>query len=87
MLIPWISVTAIGLWAGFRLHSRAAGTPPVIGAGVVGAWVGFLVGGFAGAVFDVLMIGGFWPFLFGHVGAAVLGRIAASNRARAAIGA
>ena len=83
MLIPIISVTAIGLAVALRHHNRDVGAGPLAGAGLTGAWVGFLVFGLAGVIADVLLFGHVWPLLFGHLGAYGTARLAVSNRARA----
>lgn len=83
MIVPLLSVSLIGIVV--ALNRRGPGLPagPLVGAGLAGAWIGFLAGGALGALVDVFIIGGFWPFLVGHAGALAVARLASGNRARA----
>ena len=84
MLIPFISVTAIGLWAAL---SRPEGTAPDgsragrIGAGVACAWLGFVGGAVVGMVVGWLLPFGFWAVLGGHLAAWWLAHRAVANHA------
>ncbi len=81
MIIPFLTVTLIGAVVALNRRPAAAPLPPLMGAGIAGAWVGFVLGGILGVFVDLLIIGGFWPFLLGHAGALALARVTASNRA------
>ena len=85
MIVPFLTVTAIGLWTASSRRGGRVSAGPIAGAGVVGAWLGFLAGAVAGGVVDLVLFGGFWPVLVGHVGAVAVSRLAVSNRARAAL--
>lgn len=85
MFIPFISVTLIGLAVAARRQNSRVGLGPLVGAGLVGAWIGFAVFGTAGIVADLILFGGFWPLLFGHLGALGTARLAVGNRAKAAL--
>lgn len=85
MFIPLLSVSAIGAAVALRRQGAAVGTGPLLGAGLAGAWIGFLLGGAVGVVADVVLFGGFWPVLLGHVGALAMARTTVRNRGRAAL--
>lgn len=85
MLIPFVSVSVIGLWAALRRPRSRVGTGPMALAGLVGAWAGFLAGSLTGGLIDLVVLGGFWPFVVGHVGAVMVAKVAVTNRARMAL--
>lgn len=74
MLIPLISVSLIGLVAGLAGLTRRA-PAVVLFRCLLAAWMGFAVGAMLGLVVDVLLFGGFWIALIGHIGA-----VAAASR-------
>ncbi|HUG85171.1 MAG TPA: hypothetical protein VMM13_11430 [Euzebya sp.] len=68
MLFPLVSVSLIGLLAGIAgLTLRAPAA--VLFRCMLAAWLGFSVGALLGLAVDVLLLGGFWLGLIGHVGA------------------
>lgn len=85
MVVPILSVTAIGLFVALRRQHGTAPTRALAGAGVAGAWAGFLVFFLIGVLADILLLGAVWPMLIGHLGAYGVARLAAGNRARAGV--
>lgn len=70
MLMPFLSVTAIGLLAGVAGHLVRDGDHAVL-RGFFGAWAGFAAGGLVGLVLDVTTQSGQWVPVLGHLGAVV----------------
>lgn len=72
MLMPTFSVTAIGLVGALTaLLLRVQPLASAFGRGLLGAWVGFLLGGVLGGVIDVITANGIFIAYVGHLGAVV----------------
>lgn len=71
MVMPVLSVTAIGLLVGLigGVYRSNAGQGLI--RGVIGAWVGFAAGAIPGVILDVSTAGGSWLPWLGHAGALV----------------
>jgi hypothetical protein len=70
--MPVASVTLIGLFgAVVALASRGWSSRAALGRGLVGAWVGFVVGGTVGLMVDVVSHSGQYVAILGHLGAIV----------------
>ena len=80
MLFPTLSVTLIGLAVGGIVAVISGRGKRSILPALIGAWIGFLLGGLAGVVIDVVARSGIWVVIAGH-GAALVGSIVASARA------
>lgn len=82
MLLPTLSVTAIGLVVGLvgaiGLRRLSLGC---VGWSLAGAWAGFLAGGVPGVLVDVVLGTGVWLAVIGH-GGAVVGAVFALRHAR-----
>ena len=80
MLVPGLSVTAIGIPAPGLVSMRRdelslrTGLPRA----VVGAWAGFVVGAVVGVTVDVIAGTGVWVPIVGHAVAACAGALAAT---------
>lgn len=70
MLMPWVSVSAIGLLVGLVGAVRGNARLKSLTGGFAGAWLGFAVGALAGLTFDVWAQTGTTLAMAGHVGAA-----------------
>lgn len=84
MLIPILSVSAIGAFIALRRQTSNVGAGPLMAAGLTGAWAGYLAGWLAGILVDIILIAGFWPVLVGHLAAVGTARLAVHNRNRQA---
>ncbi|MFC7406039.1 hypothetical protein [Georgenia alba] len=71
MLMPTLSVTAIGLVVAAVWMIRGRPATATLLKGLVGAWLGFLAGALVGVVFDVVLLDGIYVALFGHAFAVV----------------
>ena len=88
MLLPTITVTVIGLLfaaIAAAVHRRAAAW--VVLLGVVGAWVGYLVGAGAGRVLDAATASDRMLDVFGHLGAIVVAAWVVDRYAAIGVGA
>jgi ribose/xylose/arabinose/galactoside ABC-type transport system permease subunit len=75
MLTPTFSVSAIGLVGALAaLLLRRQPARSAFGRGLLGAWVGFLLGGVLGVVIYVVTLNGAFVVYLGHLGA-LLGTI------------
>jgi hypothetical protein len=84
MLMPALSVTLIGLAiaaAGIITHRPVL---PALLRGLVGAWLGFLLGGLIGLVLDVVLTDGVFVALLGHIGAAATAAVVVARGSRPA---
>ena len=77
MLMPFLSVTAIGLVVGAIGHLVRGGDHAVL-RGFFGAWAGFATGALIGLVLDITTHSGHWIPLLGHL-VAVLGSISSQR--------
>ena len=71
MLFPTLSVTVIGLLV--SLVALLKGAPRSwrsLALGVVGTWMGFIVGGIVGVTVDVILATGIYVAIVGHLAAA-----------------
>jgi hypothetical protein len=84
MLMPALSVTAIGLAVGMSAWVVRGGFVNLVSGSLVGAWLGFLVGAFVGVVIDVIARSGEGVVIVGHLAAAV-GAIVVTVRAQRAV--
>lgn len=84
MLMPTLSVTAIGVLAGLVAIGLRRRPASALLRGLLGAWLGFLAGAVVGGAADVLAGTGGLLALVGHLGA-VAGAAAAVTRARPAV--
>ncbi len=71
MFFPLLSVTLIGLAFALRAPADVGSQSTAARIGITGAWMGFVLGAIAGFFIEVVMIGGFWVGLIGHIGAFV----------------
>ncbi|QRY61312.1 hypothetical protein JVX90_12860 [Gordonia sp. PDNC005] len=88
MLLPTITVTAIGLLfaaVAAAVHRRAAAW--VVLLGVVGAWIGYLIGAGTGRVLDAAADSDRMLDVFGHLGAIVVAAWAVDRFAAVGVGA
>ena len=70
MLMPFVSVTVIGLIGGaFVARSRRLDPGGPVGLGVLGAWLGFIGGAIVGVTIDVVAHTGIYVAVLGHLGA------------------
>lgn len=69
MLMPALSVTLIGIAVAMVGMARRRPRPAMLRRGLVGAWLGFLVGAMPGVLLDVILADGVYLPLFGHVAA------------------
>ena len=73
MLMPLASVTLIGLLGALVVVGSHRWSPgAALGRGLLGAWVGFVVGAIVGVTIDVVSHDGAWVAILGHL-AAVMG--------------
>src|SRR5690606_31661684 len=82
MLMPGLSVTLIGIAIAALGMVRYKRALPVLGRGLVGAWVGFACLALIGLAIDILLFDGVYVAILGHLGAAAGAGIAVA-RARA----
>lgn len=82
MVMPFLSVTVIGLLVGSAGHF-INGRPHALWRAFFGAWAGFAAGGLLGLVLDVTLQSGRWVAVLGHtlavVGAALSQRLELSE--------
>ncbi len=76
MLVPLVTVSLIGLFFGLRAPESLGSQAKAVRIALVGAWIAYIVGALFGLVVDLVMFGGFWHTLIGHI-AAVFGAKAA----------
>lgn len=69
MLMPALSVTVIGIAIAVLAIMRGKGATGALLSGVLGAWLGFIVGAIPGLVLDVVLGDGRFLALLGHIGA------------------
>lgn len=69
MILPLLSVTAIGLVVGLALGAAERSVLRGVLRAVAGAWVGFAVGALVGLAVDVVAGSGAWLGWVGHLGA------------------
>jgi hypothetical protein len=70
MLLPWASVTLIGVLAGLiALASRRRSPGSALGRGLLGAWIGFVLGAIVGVTVDIVTHNGYYLAVVGHLGA------------------
>lgn len=79
MLMPTLSVTAIGVAVGLLVVAFRGRPGRVVLWTVLGAWVGFLLGGVLGGVIDVAARSGEGVPILGHL-AAGAGAVVAAHR-------
>jgi hypothetical protein len=87
MLLPWASVTLIGVLAGliaFVSGRRSAGY--AFGRGVLGAWIGFVLGALVGVTIDIVTHNGYFLAIFGHLAAIAGAAWAVGTRRTLALG-
>jgi hypothetical protein len=70
MLMPGLSVTAIGIAVAVVAIIRGMPATGALLRGLVGGWLGFLVGAVPGVLLDVLLADGVYVAVLGHLGAA-----------------
>lgn len=80
MLMPFASVTAIGLAVGLTAAASGRSLGGRLLQGVVTAWIGFLAGAMAGVTVDVVVGTGVWLALLGHAGALAAAAVGLSAR-------
>lgn len=71
MLMPTLSVTAIGVLIAVVGIFLARPPKRALLHGLIGAWLGFLAGAALGVAIDVVLGEGVYLALFGHVAAAI----------------
>jgi peptidoglycan/LPS O-acetylase OafA/YrhL len=77
MLLPTVSVAVIGLIAGLLALVVGRSRPArALLLGVVGAWLGFLVGAIVGVSVDIVVESGIYLGIVGHL-MAVVGAVVA----------
>lgn len=74
MVIPFLTVTGIGLLIGAAGHLLRTGGH-ALWLGFFGSWAGFAAGGVIGIIVDVTAHSGVWVSLLGHV-TAIVGAVA-----------
>lgn len=79
MLMPGVSVTAIGLAIAAIAIARGGPTLPALLRGLIGAWVGFAGLALIGLAIDVILFDGAYVAVLGHIGAAISAAIAVSR--------
>jgi hypothetical protein len=82
MLLPTVSVTAIGLLAGLLATLLGRRPGPSLTRGFLGAWIGFVAGAILGVFIDVVLQTGGYLAVIGHI-AAALGALVALTRSSA----
>lgn len=65
MVMPFLSVTVIGLLVGSAGHFISE-RPHALWRAFFGAWAGFAAGGLVGLVLDVTLQNGRWVAVLGH---------------------
>jgi uncharacterized membrane protein YeaQ/YmgE (transglycosylase-associated protein family) len=82
MLLPTVSVAVIGLIAGLLALVVGRSRPArALLLGVVGAWLGFLVGAIVGVSVDIVVESGIYLGIVGHL-MAVVGAVVALTHFR-----
>lgn len=82
MLLPTISVTAIGLLVGIAGVLAIRGRPgATLAHAVIGAWCGFVIGALVGVLIDVMLGNGIYLGIVGHA-VALAGAVVAVGRLR-----
>jgi hypothetical protein len=82
MLLPTVSVAVIGLIAGLLALVVGRSRPArALLLGVVGAWLGFLVGAIVGVSVDIVVESGIYLGIVGHL-MAVVGAVVALRHFR-----